>query len=156
MTIDEVLGEVYDLFQGFYGQPLSDYLWGFSCDTNNFTGPNLYNTIGLITIAISFATAVIYYYVHKPVRWQRLWWLVYWIGTGVINLLFGFLYVLKHYNNNLIGDCLVYAQDGQTQQISEFTCFQFGLANFVFTFLLFFAFSMILKWGSTTGKYYPF
>lgn len=42
------LGRLYStLFEGLYGRDLSDFLWGFN--GVDFSGPNLYNRIGLST-----------------------------------------------------------------------------------------------------------
>ena len=66
--MDQIFRSIYlPIFQDMFGMSLSDYLAGFSSDTN------LLIPIGIVMIGISAFVAILYYYiVNKPKL--SLWW----------------------------------------------------------------------------------
>ena len=153
--MEELLGNIYCLLESFYGKPLSEYLWGYNCNDQDYSGDLIYNQIGIIAIAFAIIVPPIYYYIWNPVRKQQF---KYWFLMGVtalINLLIAYFMISSDYDNGLIGDCLLYDDKG-ILIIDQTNIVMFGLVNALFSAILFFVFSMIYKWKSKTVKYYPF
>lgn len=61
--MEEVLGKIYSLAESFYGYPLSEHLWGFNCENQEYSQELIYNQIGIIALAISGVFSAIYYYI---------------------------------------------------------------------------------------------
>lgn len=153
--MEELLGNIYCLLESFYGKPLSEYLWGYNCNDQDYSGDLIYNQIGIIAIAFAIIVPPIFYYIWNPVRKQQF---KYWFLMGVtalINLLIAYFMISSDYDNGLIGDCLLYDDKG-ILIIDQTNIVMFGLVNALFSAILFFVFSMIYKWKSKTVKYYPF
>ena len=153
--MEELLGNIYSLLESFYGKPLSEYLWGYNCDNQDYSGDLIYNQIGIIAIALAIIVPPIYYYIWNPVRKQQF---KYWFLMGVtalVNLLIAYFMISSDYDNGLIGDCLLYDDKG-ILLIDQTNILMFGFVNALFSAILFFFFSMIYKWKSKTVKYYPF
>ena len=153
--MEELLGNIYSLLDSFYGKPLSEYLWGYNCESQDYSGDLIYNQIGIIAIAFAVIVPPIYYYIWNPVRNQQL---KYWglLGlTALTNLLIAYFILSSDYDNGLIGDCLLYDDKG-TPIMDQMNFMMFGFVNALFTAILFLGFSMLYKLGSRTVKYYPF
>ena len=153
--MEELLGNIYSLLDSIYGQPLSEYLWGYNCESQDYSGDLIYNQIGIIAIVFAIIVPPFYYYVWNPVRKQQL---KYWGLMGItafVNLLIAYYMISSDYENGLIGDCLLYDNKG-VPVMDNMNIVMFGFVNAIFTAVLFFIFSMIYKWGSKTVKYYPF
>ena len=153
--MEELLGNIYSLLDSFYGKPLSEYLWGYNCESQDYSGDLIYNQIGIIAIAFAVIVPPIYYYIWNPVRNQQL---KYWVLLGLTaltNLLIAYFILSDDYDNGLIGDCLLYDDKGNPimDQMNFMMC---GFVNALFTAILFLGFSMLYKLGSRTVKYYPF
>jgi len=154
--MEEILGNIYSFFDSIYGKPLSEYLWGYNCSTQDYDMDLLYNWFGLIAIITAFVIPPIYYYVWNPVRNQQLKYWGLMIVSGLINFSIVY-YVLKdNLDKGLIGDCLLYDNLG-IQVVDTMNIVMFGVVNFFFSAFLFFLTSVLLyKWGSKAVKYYPF
>lgn len=153
--MEEILGNIYSLLDSFYGKPLSEYLWGYNCENQDYSGDLIYNQIGIIAIILAIIVPPLYYYIWNPVRNQRIKYWGLMAATAFVNLLIAYLMISSDYDNGLIGDCLLYDDKGVT--IMDTTnILMFGLVNALFTAILFFGFSMLYKRGSKTVKYYPF
>ena len=157
MNIGDFFGFWYDWLKKIYGISLNEYLWGYNCDTEDFTNPNLFISFAIATVVIALIIGCYYYYVYKPVRNQRFLWFIYLIVAIAINFGWATYKTWKDLSDGLIGNCLVYQSDGVTAQITSTNCLLFGVANgivmlIVFTFLSF----ALLKWLSKTGRHYPF
>lgn len=153
--MEEIFGNLYCLLDSFYGQPLSDYLWGYNCSTQNYDLDLLYNQFGVISIFFAILTPPIYYYLWNPVRYQQLKYWGLMIVTSLINFAIAYYMLTADLDNGLIGDCLLYDNEGN-QVIDTINIVMFGVVDFIFTSMLFFIFSMIIKWRSKTVKHYPF
>lgn len=154
--MEEILGNIYSVLDSFYGQPLSEYLWGYNCEAQDYSGDLIYNQIGIIAIAFAIIIPPVYYYVWNPVRNQRF---KYWgllCATALVNALIAYLMITSDYENGLIGDCLLYDDKGALI-LDKTNIIMFGLVNALFTAFLFFFLSVfIYKRGSKTVKHYPF
>ena len=153
--MEELFGNIYCLLESFYGQPLSDYMWGYNCSTQNYDLDLLYNQFGVISILSGILMTPIYYYLWNPVRHQQLKYWGLMIVTGLINFALAYYMLTADLDNGLIGDCLLYDNEGN-QVIDTMNIVMFGVVDFIFTSIVFFIFSMIFKWGSKTVKHYPF
>jgi len=154
--MEELLGNIYSLLDSFYGKPLSEYLWGYNCEEQNYSGALIYNQIGIIAIISALIIPPIYYYLWNPVRSQQLKYWGLMAVTAFINFMIAYFMITSDYDNGLIGDCLLYDDKGNPV-MDQTNIVMFGLVNAFFTALLFFAFSVLIyKWGSKTVKYYPF
>ncbi len=154
--MEEILGNIYSLLKSLYGQPLSEYLWGYNCESQDYSGELIYNQVGTIAILFAIIVPPIYYYLWNPVRKQQLKYWGLMVITAITNLLIAYFMISSDLESGLIGDCLLYDDKG-TQIIDSTNILMFGLVNALFTALLFFILSIILyKWGSKTVKHYPF
>ena len=153
--MEELLGNIYSLLDSLYGQPLSEYLWGYNCESQDYSGDLIYNQIGIIAIIFGILVPPFYYYVWNPVRNQRLKYWGLMAITAFVNLLIAYFMISSDFENGLIGDCLLYDDQG-IPVMGTTNIVMFGLVNALFTATIFFIFSMIYKWGSKTVKYYPF
>jgi len=133
-----------DFFASWY--ELLAYFDGFSDDMYN---QNLYITIGLCMILIPIAVLAIYYYVVNSVKFAKWWhWLLLVVVLCVIN--FGIAYGVSY--NEL---SYLYEQQNKTLPYSmEFV--SFSLVNALWTFVVSFIWSMIIKWGSKNCRRTPF
>lgn len=154
--MEEILGNIYSLLESFYGKPLSEYLWGYDCSTQDYDLDLIYNQFGMIAIISALIIPPIYYYVWTPVRNQQLKFWGLMIGTCFVNFAIAYFMLASDLDNGLIGDCLLYDEQGN-QVIDAMNIVMFGVVDFFFTAILFFALSvLIFKRGSSVVKHYPF
>lgn len=153
--MEELLGNIYSLLDSLYGQPLSEYLWGYNCESQDYSGDLIYNQIGIIAIIFAILVPPLYYYLWTPVRNQRIKYWGLMAITAFVNMLIAYFMISSDFDNGLIGDCLLYDDKG-IPVMGTTNIVMFGFVNALFTAVLFFLFSMIYKWGSKTVKYYPF
>lgn len=151
----ELFGNIYSFFESFYGKPLSEYLWGYNCSTQDYDLDLLYIQFGVIALISTFIMSSIYYYVWNPVRRQQLKYWMLMVATGCINFVFAFQWLTRDLENGMIGDCLLYDNQGY-QVIGTMNIMMFGMVDFLFAAVFFFLFSLGIKWGSTAVKHYPF
>jgi len=162
--MDEILGKIYCWFESIFGQNFGEYLWGYNCETQDYSGQNVFNSIGLITIGISLVLVIAYYYLplwgfNHP-RTNKWWnWVIILLLTGVINLFIGYSWTINDFLNGNIGDCLMYTRDSDGNIISQLIfqkdCWLFGLSNFFISIIFFIAWSFIFKWWSRNCKHSP-
>lgn len=128
---------------------LSGQLEGFSDDMFDF---GLYFPVGLWMVVIPIALLSVYYYVVNAASLSKWWhWLLLVVVIGVINLIIG-------YSTAFNGIWDVYEQQnvedvGYSLGIDSWT---FGLINMLWSMVVSFAWSMIIKWGSSTCRRTPF
>ncbi|MDD2199556.1 MAG: hypothetical protein PHE08_07520 [Bacteroidales bacterium] len=160
--MDEILGKIYNWFISIFGQDFGKYLWGYNCETQDFSGQNLYNSIGLITIGITLVFVIAYYYLplwgfNHP-RTNKWWhWLIMLLIVGVTNHFISYGWTINDFLNGNIGDCLMYTRDSDGNIISQLifhkNCWLFGLSNFFVSAISFTVFSYIFKWWSPNCKH---
>lgn len=154
--MEEILGNIYCLFESFYGKALSEYLWGYNCSTQDYDLVLLYNQFGMIAIISAFVIPPIYYYLWNPVRCQQLKYWGLMCIAGLVNSIIVYCILISDLNNGLISNCLLYDNLGN-EVIDTMDIIIFSVVDFIFSCLLFFATSMMFfKWGSKTVKHYPF
>lgn len=159
--MENLFGQIYCWFQSFFGQNLSYYLWGYDPSTEEFTNPNLYNLIGLITFSISLIIIIIFYYIINHPRYCNWWsWLITMGINSLIALFVGYGIVMSKYVNGYIHDTLMYQKDSDGNILSvligESNCWGFGIANIFIAMMFFIVLSFLLKWWSTSAKHIPF
>jgi len=122
------------------------YFTGFSDDLYN---QNLYLTIGLCMVFIPIGVLTIYYYVVNSVRYSKWWhWLILVVILCAINFAISYNITYNELSN-------FYQQQNKTlPYTTEF--FSFSLINALWTFIVSFVWSMIIKWGSKNGRRTPF
>ena len=133
-----------DFFAAWY--ELLGYFGSFSDDMYN---QNMYITIGLCMVLIPVGVLAIYYYALNSVKFAKWWhWLLLVIVLCAIN--FGIAYGMS-YNE------LSYLYDQQNKALPYDTEFiSFSLINVLWTFVVSFVWSMIIKWGSKNCRRTPF
>ncbi len=157
----EFIGRIYCFFESLFGQQLGEYLWGYNCETDDFTNPVLFPRIALWTLVISLLISVLYYYIIDSSRFHRWWsWLIVLFSNNLLCFFFAYWWIKEDYLNNLIGDCLLYLRD-ESGDIVEFyitdsNFWGFSLTNAIISLVVFFVLSMILKWKSTNCRKSPF
>lgn len=132
------------LFANWY--ELLAYFDGFSDDLYN---QNLYVTIGLCMVLIPVGVMALYYYAVNSVNLSKWWhWILLVVILSAIN--FGISYSTTY--NEL---SYLYEQQNKTlPYTTEF--FSFSLINSLWTFVVSFVWSMIIKWGSKNCRRTPF
>jgi len=132
------------LFSKWY--ELLAYFDGFSDDMYN---QNLYITIGLCMVLIPAVALTVYYYALNSVSFARWWhWLLLVVVLCVINFIISYS---ASYSE------LSYLYEQQNKALpygAEF--FSFSLINALWTFVVSFVWSMIIKWGSKNCRRTPF
>ncbi|GHU72551.1 hypothetical protein FACS189413_15770 [Bacteroidia bacterium] len=158
--MDRILGIIYGWFESIYGASLTDYLWGYNCDTQTYDNPNLFNSIGLVTLSVVLSVVLLYYYVINHPRLNRArHWFLFLLIASVVSFLIAYYWVSVDYNTGIIPDCLIYTRDEQGAILSQLMFSadlgQFGIANALVSALEFIVFSFIFKWGSSNCKHSP-
>lgn len=156
--MEEILGNIYCWFESLFGQYLADHLWGF--DGSGYSRANVFNYIGLISLAISLLLVLTYYYIINHPRFNRWWsWLIVLLINGIINLFIGYAWTVSDYLNGNIADTLMYTRDENGEIASNLImtsdCWGFGIANFFVSTLFFIVLSFCLKWWSRNCKHSP-
>jgi len=162
--MEVILGNIYCWFESLFGQNLAEYLWGYNCETQVYSGKNLFNSIGLITLGVSLVFVFAYYYLplfffNHP-RTNRWWnWLMLLFIAGIVNFVIGYAWTINDFLNGNIGDCLMYYRDSDGNIISNLIykrdCWLFGLSNFFISSMFFIFWSIIFKWWSRNCKHSP-
>lgn len=123
------------------------YLGNFSTDMFN---NKFYLPIFIIMlVAVVVANLVFYYLVNHPRinRWYH--WLLFNLGTGIIN--FVVTWVVSH--DKMIS---FYAMQGMESPHDWTNYFILSLMAFLWSFIFYFLFSFVIKWGSRNCKHTPF
>ena len=133
-----------DFFANWY-ELLAD-LGNFS---NDMYSNDLYITIGLCMLLIPIALLTLYYYAVNSVKFSRWWhWLLLVVVLCAIN--FGIAYSVSY--NEL---SYMYEQQNTTLPY-EIEFLSFSLVNMLWTLVVAFVWSMLIKWGSKNCRRTPF
>lgn len=150
----EFFGSIYCWFEEFFGIELANYLWGESSllsQTNSFIG------IGWSMFGISFAMALIYYYVINHPQLNHWWgWIIFLVINGIINFIVGWQWVLKDYYDGKMITIDPATNLQMPLNIGESEIIYFGVSNMFISVIVFIVFSFILKWWSTNCSRAPF
>lgn len=152
-------GNIYYLYVNLFGQHLSDYLWGYDCQTQGFNASVVYFPIGLTMLLVTTVLCITYYYVINHPRLNKWWhWIIAAAIVAMINLLIGGIWTFNHLATGLVPDCLRFEvlPDGSIlEHITGYHCWMFGLANGIVAFIWFFILSIIVKRWSRNCKHTP-
>lgn len=159
--METIFTELYCLFESIFGVNVAEHLRGWQDATSDYTGPNLFFTMGLVTLVISLAVALIYYYVINHPNFNRWFhWLIVGIVNSIICFCYGFYILDSELKSGNISDSLLYVRDEEGEIIQSLIdsgdCWLLGLANLIVGFCFFFICSMIVKWWSGNAKTSPF
>ena len=159
--MENLLGQIYCWFQSLYGQDLSYFMWGYNPAAEDYSNPNLYNLVGLITLVISLIVVVVFYYIINHPRYCKWWsWIITLGINSIIALFVGFGITVSKLINGFIPESLVYQfdEDGNITStlIGQTNCWGFGIANFFVAAMFFIILSFMLKWWSSCAKHVPF
>jgi hypothetical protein len=147
---------IYSLFESWFGSGLNKYLAGYDCvNQATNTQENLFSPIGISTLIITGAIAILYYYAINSTRFNRWWSWVSMLGlSSIINAVLAFFWINGNYNDGSIQECLIKSDTGAIL-IDISNIIKFGLGNFVISVVFFIIISAIIKWGSRNCKYSP-
>lgn len=137
-----------DLVANFYELWGATYLGNFSILMYD---NNLYLPIAIISIIICIVLSITYYYIiDRPATAKISVWLITIIVAAIINFIVAFVS-----SNNDITE--IYAGIGEDIP-SSFTSDMMILSfvNSIWTIVLMFLLSLLLKWKSTNSSYIPF
>lgn len=138
----------YGWLKGFYGQDMYDFISGYDCSTMLFDQPCYFPQIGMWTLIIAAAFAVVYYFLINHPRFNRWWsWLIMLAVNAIAAFSYGFAFVSRLVNN--------VTYDISCMQIEPYY-FNFGLANAIIATMFFFLISLIIKRFSRNCKHSPF
>ena len=159
--MDNLLGNIYCIFESLFGSNLSLYLWGYNPNTETFSNPNLFNLVGMITIAVSLVIVLGYYYVFSHPKYSRWWsWLLVLLLNSSIALIIGYGLVHSKYVHGFIPDSLLRQIDDEGNTIAmmlgDTNIFGFGVANFFVATGFYLLFTLLFKWWSHDAKHVPF
>ena len=122
-------------------------LGDFSSDMYNY---NFYLPIFIITLTTVMVIATIYYYVLNHPRMNRGYhWLSFNMGTALLNFSFAWIIAAKKLAN-------LFASQGMECPYSWVEYFTLAIMAFFWSFVFFFLFSFVIKWGSRNCKHAPF
>ena len=146
--MDQIFRSIYlPIFQDMFGMSLSDYLAGFSSDTN------LLIPIGIVMIGISAFVTILYYYIVNKPKLSLWWgWLIFLGINFIINFFVGWQWVQQHLNDNWPN---LYEDSDAVEAVIE-NVLLFGLSNALISIVCFFVISMLVKWGSKNCSHSPF
>lgn len=156
--MNNILGRLYGWFKTFWCQNLDYFLWGYDPASGGYTNQNVFNLIGLITMAVSLIIVLFYYYIFNHPRFCRWWsWLITMALCGFIGLIIGSETVLSRYNNGFIPADLMwdYSTEPATLLITTADCWGVGIANIFIAAIFFIILSFAFKWWSPAAKHVP-
>ena len=157
--MENFFGNIYYLFVGLFGQHLSDYLWGYNCQTQGWDSPVVYLPIGLTMTITTVFFCILYYYIVNHPRINKWWhWIITCAIVFVTNFLVALFWTKTHLESGLIPECLqyTYLPDGDVlENITSYNCWLFGLTNGIVSAMLFFVLSIIVKRWSRNCRHTP-
>ena len=142
--MSKFFGDIYYWFCSLYHTDLDIYLYEGTGE-----GASLYAVIGIITVILSLAVVLLYYYVFDHPKYSRWWsWLLTMLFNGVVSMLIAGGIALSDLNWGKMGDLAA--------NIWPIDCWMFGFANMLVSFICFIIFTFIFKWWSAQAKHVPF
>lgn len=150
---------IYRWFTFLFGGDMADFLAGYACPSKTVPGGgyifvNQFVTYGIIALATAAFFMLLYYYVINHPRFNSWWsWLLMALIVGIINLFIGTKVSLNDLDAGNVQECLI---NGGNGGVNTFTCWMFGLANFLVSAIFFVILSIGLKWWSRNCKRSPF
>lgn len=134
------IANLYELF-GFANQ--GDF-------SNDMFNNGFYLPIFIIMIAIVVFVNIGFYYIVNHPRWNRSrHWLFFNIGTCILNFILSWVISSDKIN-------AFYAQQGMDSPYDWTNYLILSLIALLWSFIFYFLFSFIIKWGSRNCKHTPF
>lgn len=157
----DFFGTIYSWFQSLWCYNLNLYLWGYEPATESYTGTNIYNIVGLVTVVIALIIVLGYYYILNHPRWCKWWsWLITLLVNSIVGLFVAFGLVYSRYINGYIPQELLYQYDADgnivADLISALDCWGFGFGGAIVSALFFVVLTFLFKWWSSNAKHVPF
>ena len=142
---------IYELLKALYGSDLAEHLYGLNPDgTGNYDARSLYVTVGLLLFAVSAVTVVVYYIALNSSRYNR-WF--HWLGfmglNFFINLGLGFYLPYLDLDKGNMAPIV-------RNVVNSGHLWGFGLANALWSIVLFFLLSLAVKRFSHNCSNVPF
>jgi hypothetical protein len=140
-----------DFFAAIYeGIPPLDifYINNFSNDMYN---SGVYVLIGLIMIFSSFSLTALYYFAISNYNnlYKKIYWFIWILIIGIINYFVGYYNSLKSIENTYIN-----SSNGHPYGFIQY--FTYSMVNVIWSIILCFIFSLVLKIKSTRASKTPF
>lgn len=138
-----ILGIVVTVLFFVFKSQLMEALFTADGYSDEMYNRGLYGTIALVTIAVGWGLAAIYYYVINSVRFAR-WW--HWLSLMIIAVLA--VPILSYVINNAVftANDLSYSNE----------MVSFAFSNTVWAALMYVVASFSLRWWSTNCRHTPF
>jgi len=148
-------GSLYCVFEDFFGLDLANYMWGQSAADQT---SNLFIGIGFWLIAITVLIAVVFYYVINKPSFGNFWaWLIACIVNALANFAMGYYWTVSDYYAGLM--VTINPATGLEQQlpIGQSNCLCFGVSNALYSIVLFFIVSLLIKnWSNAKNAPFSF
>lgn len=130
-------------------------VYEFLCDFGDFSDLMYYNDlyipIGICMFLIPIVLLTVYYYVLNSVKFNKWWhWLLLVVIICAIN--FGIAFGISYRN---ISDIYMDQNTLPSYPLGTYS-FSFSMINVLWSFVVSFVWSMIIKWGSSNCKRTPF
>ena len=132
-----------------YSRDLHRHLRGLSITCDDYHGDAVYQITSLVMLAVSMVFMANYYYGlfnHPRYTRRRIWLLHLLVGAGAMGI---FAY-------NRAANGLPVGKHCEEIQFTVLDCTLFGFTAALYTCILCFLFSMLLKWKSIANKKIPF
>lgn len=150
----EFFGSIYCWLEDLFGIELANYLWGESSPEQL---SNMFISIGLSMLGITFLSAICYYYIINHPRLNNWWgWAIFGGINAAINFVVGYQWVLKDYYNGLMIKKNAATGKMIDLPINDSNIIAFGITNMIDAIIAFFLISCIIKWWSTNCSRPPF
>ena len=139
-------GFIANLYEFFGAAHLGEF-------TENMWNENFYRDIFIIMLVSVMSISFIYYYIVNHPRLNRWYhWLFVNLGTSLLN----FVIVWIVTSDNMVAFYFEAKQKIPPLVDNWTNYFTLGSIAFFWTFVFFFIFSFIIKWGSRNCKHVPF
>lgn len=156
MSFMNLIESIYLLLSDWYSEKLRDFLSGYDCATEAFTGANIYSQIGIWTLAISLVLVALFYIrVIDPVTQRSAKWSVMLACNSLISGAVAYYIVDRAERVGEIGNCLLRDEQGNTL-ISWYDYLGLSFSNVLIAAVCFFLLSLVFKYFSTNNSNIPF
>ena len=146
---------IYLLLDRLYCTQLRDYLSGYDCHTELFSGTNSYTQIGLLTIGLQLLVAFLYFRLFDPSESKGAKWGITLGCSSLASAVIAYFWASNAEANGLIGQCLLRDDQGNYLiTVSDFL--GLGISNAIIAAVFFFLFGLGFRYLSANNRYIPF
>lgn len=151
-----LIESIYLLLSDWYSEKLRDFLSGYDCATEAFTGANVYSQIGIWTFGITLVLVGVFYIrVWDPVSARPGKWALMLGANSLVCSGIAYYIVDRAERVGEIGNCLLRDEQGNTL-ISWYDYLGLSLSNALIAAVCFFMLSLVFKHFSTNNSNIPF